>query len=67
MKQETIRTLIADGRLTQNGYDYIGKDGRGYHRVTIYGRRGHAVDKWQRDGDPFLYRSLMECYYGTQY
>lgn len=63
---ETIRTLIADGRLTQQGSDYIDKTGRVYHRVTVYGRRGHCTDKWQRDGDEYLYRSLMEAYWGTQ-
>lgn len=67
MKRETTMTLIADGRLTEQGFDYVDKTGRVYHRVTVYGRRGHATEKWQRDGDSFLYRSLIECYYGTRY
>lgn len=61
MKHETTRTLIADGRLTAQGYDFVTEDGTVIRRVCT-GKRG-STERWQRDGESRLYRSLMEAYY----
>lgn len=64
MKRETIQKLISDGCLVRNGYDYETANGVVIRRVYT-GKRG-TVEKWSRDGDGYLYRSLIEAYYGIR-
>lgn len=61
MKRETARALIADGRLTAMGYDFITEDGTVIHRICT-GKRG-GTERWQRADNKTIYRSLYEAYY----
>ena len=64
--RETVASLVADGVLERVGSDYVDRAGRMYKRVVSYGKRGNAIERWKRDGDECLYRSLSACFNGIR-
>ena len=58
-----MQKLIAEGRITAEGHNYVTEDGTVIYRVTKYGRKGHATEMWRRADDGIVYRSLSEAYW----
>ena len=58
----TTKTLIKEGKLIEEGYNYRTADGRLIERVE----KGRTT-KWRVSGDDFLYRDLFTAYHEDKY